>query len=237
MSAAEPSAVVMGGFFFLPATFSPSSGNAMDPRTRKRFMRRAMLERLLALDPVHRAEQDHWLASRFSTLPGLQRAERVLVFVSAFSEEISTRPLLRAAVELGKTLVCPRVDRRAHRLALFRVEDLDADLIPGAMGIPEPAAWCRPIEPGAVDWVLVPGLAFDDRCFRLGRGGGYYDRLLPTLRRDVPRWALIYDEQWVDDLPVEGHDVPLDGVVSPSRTAVRPHGAHSGRTSTEGGSA
>jgi 5-formyltetrahydrofolate cyclo-ligase len=53
----------------------------------------------------------------------------------------------------------------------------------------------------------------------------------------VPRWALIYDEQWVDDLPVEGHDAPLDGVVSYSRTAVRRQGAHSGRTSTEGGSA
>ena len=69
--------------------------------------------------------------------------------------------------------------------------------------------------------ILVPGLAFDARGYRLGRGAGHYDRLLPRLRPEVSRWALILDCQWVEDLPVEPHDIPLDGVVSPGREIVR----------------
>ena len=98
----------------------------------------------------------------------------------------------------------------------IEIDDLDADLEPGTLGIPEPAPDCPEVEPEAVDWVLVPGLAFDAAGYRLGRGAGHYDRLLPTLRPDAPRWALAFDCQWVDDLPVEPHDVPLDGIVSPT---------------------
>ena len=67
----------------------------------------------------------------------------------------------------------------------------------------------------------MPGLGFDDLGFRLGRGAGHYDRLLPLLRPDAPRWALALDCQWVEDLPVEPHDVPIDGVVSPGKTVTR----------------
>ncbi len=105
--------------------------------------------------------------------------------------------------------------------SLYHVIDTAKDLRSGTLGIPEPRRDCPTIEPGAIDWVLVPGLAFDGRCQRLGRGAGHYDRLLPTLRPDVLRWALIFDEQWCDDLPIEPHDIPLDGVVSPTRTATR----------------
>jgi 5-formyltetrahydrofolate cyclo-ligase len=62
----------------------------------------------------------------------------------------------------------------------------------------------------------VPGLAFDFQCHRLGRGAGHYDRLLLRLRPDASRWALGYDCQVVDELPAEPHDVPVDGVVTPS---------------------
>ena len=125
--------------------------------------------------------------------------------------------MLAQALERGKDLLCPRVDRaEAPAPAL-------SDRRPGAgprtryAGHPRAARDCLEVAPEAVDWVLVPGLAFDARGYRLGRGAGHYDRLLPTLRPDVPRWALIHDCQWVEDLPVEPHDVPLDGVVSPAK--------------------
>jgi 5-formyltetrahydrofolate cyclo-ligase len=85
------------------------------------------------------------------------------------------------------------------------------------MGIPEPGRHLAEVAPEEIDWALVPGLAFDDRGFRLGRGAGYYDRLLPTLRPDAPRWALAYDCQWIEALPNESHDQPLDGIVSPGK--------------------
>lgn len=180
-----------------------------------------MVERILAVDSNERLRQESDLIDRFATLPGFDAAGTVLLYVSAFPEEINTLPMLERALAEGKRLVCPRVDRPSRRLRLFQVDDLRTDLRPGTLGIPEPGRGCQPIEPDEVDWVLVPGLAFDDRGFRLGRGAGHYDRLLPTLGQEAPRWALALDCQWVDFLPTEPHDQPLNGVVSPRKTAVR----------------
>lgn len=193
----------------------------MDVPTRKQAIRRETVERILALEPGRRAVEEADLAARFASLPGLDAADWVLLYASAFPEELATRPLMRQVLERGKRLVCPRVDRPARCLRLYELVDIEKDFTRGALGIPEPRKTCPPVEPGQVDWVLVPGLAFDARGYRLGRGAGYYDRLLPTLRGDVPRWALILDCQWVDGLPVEWHDVSLDGIVSPSRIARR----------------
>jgi 5-formyltetrahydrofolate cyclo-ligase len=186
-------------------------------RRRKRALRRAMVERILALDPLGRSRDEAMLVDRFPSLPGFAEASTVLIYVTAFPEEIATRPMLTLAHQRGKVVLCPRVDRAERRLRLFRVDDPGRDLEPGMLGIPEPRPTCPEVEPEAVDWILVPGLAFDARGYRLGRGAGHYDRLLPRLRPEVSRWALILDCQWVKELPIEPHDIPVDGVVSPGR--------------------
>jgi 5-formyltetrahydrofolate cyclo-ligase len=191
----------------------------MDVAARKQALRRELVGRILSLAPDVRRAQERILADRFAALPGFAGADTVLLYVSAFPEEIATGPMIDLSLAMGKRLVCPRVDRASRRLKLYEVRDPSADLSRGTLGIPEPRRSCPEVAPEHVDWVLVPGLGFDDRGFRLGRGAGHYDRLLPTLRPDAPRWALALDCQWVEDLPVEPHDVPLDGVISPSRAA------------------
>jgi 5-formyltetrahydrofolate cyclo-ligase len=186
-------------------------------RQRKRALREEMVGRILALDFESRRAEESALAARFATLPGCAEARTLLLYVTAFPEEIATAPMIDLALAQGKVVLCPRVDRARRRLRLHRIDDPGRDLTPGTLGIPEPRPDRPEVEPGAVDWVLVPGLAFDARGYRLGRGAGHYDRLLPTLRPDAPRWALILDCQWVDHLPDEPHDVPLDGVTSPRR--------------------
>jgi 5-formyltetrahydrofolate cyclo-ligase len=193
----------------------------MDDQAKKRTLRRVLVDRILGLDPRDRRAQESALAARFPSLPGYEGAGLVLLYVTAFPEEIATGSMLRDVLERGKRLACPRVDRAERRLRLYEVTDLEADFRPGMLGIPEPRAECRELGPEEVDWVLVPGLAFDDRGFRLGRGAGHYDRLLPTLRADVPRWALALDCQREEALPVEPHDVPLDGVAYPASTFER----------------
>jgi 5-formyltetrahydrofolate cyclo-ligase len=197
----------------------------MDIRAEKRALRRAAVAGILAMDPAERRRQEAALAERLPGLPGFAGAGVVLLYANAFPEEIATGPLLRAALEAGKRLACPRVDRAARRLRLFRVADPAADLVPGTLGIPEPRPELPELAPDEVDWALVPGLAFDARGFRLGRGAGHYDRLLTALRPDAQRWALILEPQWVDALPVEPHDQPLDGVASAALTRSWPRGA------------
>lgn len=169
------------------------------------------------MDPAERRRQEAALADRLVDLPGFAAAPSVLLYASAFPEEIATAPMLRRALDLGKVLICPRVDRRARQLRLYRISDPDRDLRPGALGIPEPASTSTEVDPEAIAWVLAPGLAFDPRGYRLGRGGGYYDKLLAGLPPEVPRWALALEPQWVEDLPVEPHDQRLHGIASMER--------------------
>ncbi len=191
----------------------PSQG-----RLTKRQWRRTIIAAILALDPAERDAQEQSLVEGFSRLPGWQGAGTVLLYVSAFPEEIRTAPFLSLAYRAGKRVILPRVDRSDHRLRLHPVSDPERELAPGVLGILEPHADLPEVAPSAVDWALVPGVGFDDRGYRLGRGAGHYDRLLPQMRSDCLCWALCLSCQLVPGLPVEPHDVPVDGVTSPDRT-------------------
>ncbi len=199
-----------------------------DPRAIKRALRVEIRARILAMSPDVRGVEERALVDRLPDLPGFREAGAVLLYASAFPEEFDTGPMLRLALELGKRLICPRVDRSERRLALFAIADLPGDFSRGTLGIPEPREGLAEVDPAEVDWVLVPGLGYDPRCYRIGRGAGHYDRLLPRLRPDAPRWSLCLSSQWVDALPVEPHDQPLDGVADPERTVTRSRPAPSG---------
>jgi 5-formyltetrahydrofolate cyclo-ligase len=187
----------------------------------KRTLRRAIRQRILALDPVEKQRQESALIAACQRLPGFGPARTVLLYVSAFPEEINTAPLMEAVRSRGSVLVVPRVDRRENVLRLHPIDDPARDLAPGVLDIPEPLAVLPEIDPRAIDWALIPGLAFDPRGYRLGRGAGHYDRLIPRLRRDTPTWALALDPQWVEALPIEPHDAPLGGVLGVGRTVRR----------------
>jgi len=183
----------------------------------KRELRRSIRAEVLNISPTEREAQEAALSSLFPTLHGYAPAGTVLLYARAFPEEIETYGFLKHALGSNKRVACPRVVRAERCLRLYRIEDPGRDLGPGTLGIPEPLGHCREIEPEAIDWVLVPGLAFDRECRRLGRGAGHYDRLLPRLRPDALRWALAFDCQVVERLPVEPHDVSLDGIATPTR--------------------
>jgi 5-formyltetrahydrofolate cyclo-ligase len=194
-----------------PSTPAPA------PTATKADLRTHFKAAIAALDPDERRKQEDALFARFAGLPGLNEARSVLLYMPALAEEPRLPGLFSLAYAMKKTVLCPRVDRRARRLRLHPVADPATDLSPGALGIPEPRPGLPEVPPSFVDWVLVPGLAFDERGFRLGRGGGYYDRLLPQLRPDAICWALCLSCQLVYRLPTEPHDAPLNGVSAPER--------------------
>lgn len=186
-------------------------------KSQKRALRRLTIETILALDPTQRADWEKRILDSILSLPSFQSAETILLYIKAFPEEIDVSPLAEHALQASKRLICPRVDRRARRLVLHEIRDPRMDLEPGTLGIREPRAGCPLIAPDEVDWVLVPGVAFDVRRNRLGRGGGHYDRLLPLLRPGVETWAAAFDGQVYESLPVEPHDIPVYGLVTESR--------------------
>lgn len=139
----------------------------------------------------------------------------------SFGSELDTSFILAEVYARAKTLVLPRIDRERDTLDLFAVSDLRSDLVANAWRIREPraAAWAR-VDPAALDFILVPGVAFDARCGRLGYGKAYYDRLLHACVRagGMPiTVAGTFEVQMVDSVPMEAHDVRVGSVVTEIR--------------------
>ncbi len=136
----------------------------------------------------------------------LQNAEHVLVYL-AFGSEIDLAPL----TELSKTFYVTRTWETDRNLSIHRLaEGLEAH----PYGYLQPAATSSTIDPQEVDVALVPGLCFDQRGTRLGYGRGYYDRLLPKLREDVPLVGVAVNALVVSELPKDSFDVPMTHLVS-----------------------
>ena len=136
----------------------------------------------------------------------------VLCYVS-LREEVETRRLIDWMLKHGKRVVIPRV--RGTGLELSELRDPSTDLIKGAFGVlePSPAAF-RPVALRAIDLVLVPGVAFDRHGARLGRGGGFFERLLGRLPARSTTIGLCFDFQLLDRLPTLAHDWAVHRVLS-----------------------
>ncbi|HEX8011388.1 MAG TPA: 5-formyltetrahydrofolate cyclo-ligase [Casimicrobiaceae bacterium] len=189
----------------------------VDPREAKRSLRERVLQARDALPVAARAGYGDAIVAAISAREDFRAARTVLLSL-AFRSEWETRPLFAIALAQGKTPVAPRVNLASRMLELYAIADLARDLARGYLGIAEPLAHCRAVAPVAVDWVLVPGVAFDTRGHRIGYGGGYYDRLLPTLRNDAPRIAGAFELQLIESVPAAAHDLKVDAIVTERRT-------------------
>jgi 5-formyltetrahydrofolate cyclo-ligase len=184
---------------------------------RKAELRRLVLARREALGPDRRAELSARIFARVVALEAFGSARTVLGY-HAFGSEPATAPFLREVLGRGATLGLPRVNRQARALDLYRVSDLDRDLAAGVWGIREPDPdRCPALAVEELDFVLVPGVAFDADGGRTGYGAGYYDRLLRRCPAGAALVAAAFEVQMVDAVPWEPHDQRVDRVVTEQR--------------------
>ena len=140
-------------------------------------------------------------------LPEWHTAATILLY-AALPDEVPTRELIAEAISEDKTVLLPVV--KGDELELRTCEDLD-DLRPGAFNIYEPQG--KPFtQYENIELAIVPGIAFTPDGERLGRGRGYYDRLLPHLTVAL-KVGLCWPFQIVDELPAEPHDQLMDMVI------------------------
>jgi len=147
------------------------------------------------------------LWSLVAALPAYARATGVMAF-NGFKSEPDTDPLFARIAADGKRLLLPRVEHGD-----IVVVDGAGPMVASRIGVVEPQGPALPLD--VVDLVIVPGLAFTLDGYRLGYGGGFYDRFLPKCRQlAIPDLGVCFAEQVVDELPTEPHDVRVQLVIT-----------------------
>jgi 5-formyltetrahydrofolate cyclo-ligase len=182
-------------------------------REAKQALRARMSAWRDALAPGERAVRSAAIAARMLAHPSWASARGVLL-TAPFRSEWDAHAVIDQALATGRDVSLPRVDARRRVLDPVRIVDPGRDLVPGFHGIPEPAAHCTPTPIASIDWVLVPGIAFDRDGRRLGYGGGYYDRLLPLLPPGCRRVAGAFAGQCVERVPAAPHDARVDVLIT-----------------------
>jgi len=193
----------------------------------KAALRSAVLGRRDALPPAARSRASERIAQAILGRDDFAKARVVMAYCS-FASELDTSAIVAAILARGKTLVLPWIDRPGDALRLFAVTDPATQLAANKLGIREPQpALCAPVPCTALDFILVPGVAFDANGGRLGHGKAYYDRLLHACRAQGAAAATVagaFDVQIVDQVPMEAHDVAIDTVITERRRIERPKG-------------
>lgn len=181
-------------------------------------VRQGVLAARMALSPRLVKEKSRAVMDRVMSLEAYLKAKSLMVYVD-FRNEVQTGGLIVRSLAAGKIVSVPITDVRGKKLIPSRLESYPGDLAPGAWGIMEPRPECvRPLDPGELDLVIVPGVAFDAKGNRLGYGGGFYDRFLPRTRPGTVYIAPAFEVQVVDDVFPGPHDVPVHVIVTEERT-------------------
>ena len=171
---------------------------------------RQEIKRLKALttsdDLLHRSAR---VLARVETNPRFRMATSVLMYWS-MPGEVFTHDFIRRWSG-KKTIILPIVDGNRLRLAPFDGEQ--SLRLNAALNLYEPQGDDYPL-PQTIEVAIVPGIAFDRKLHRLGRGGGFYDRLLPQLK--AYRIGVCFDFQMFDEIPSSAEDVAMDEVVCES---------------------
>ncbi len=214
----------------------------MNPRISKQEVRQAIRTKLKALSQAEQRQASDSARGLLERQPLWNSASRIL-FYAPLAEELDVWPLFEDAVRAGKEAYLPRFfadadekplkrfqgrpeaadtplkrgvnDRGGYGYVACAVKDLTKQLKKGRFGIREPIESCPEIALNRLDFVLVPGIAFDLQGRRLGRGKGYYDRLLAEVRGKT--CGVAFDEQIVEQLPVEPHDIHVNCILTPTR--------------------
>ena len=183
-------------------------------KTELRSQIRAAMEKI---SPAVRAAESIDLCERLKAQ--IQSAHTILFF-APLNDELDIWPVLELSVALGNTCALPFFDAEKQMYGARVVNKLATDIVTGKFGVREPADHCAEIALDMFDLILVPGMAFDVQGHRLGRGQGFYDRLLGKV--SGVKCGVGYDFQLRENIPTEPHDAKVDFVFTPSRGVRRP---------------
>jgi 5-formyltetrahydrofolate cyclo-ligase len=180
----------------------------------KQALRAKLRKKLQGVTDAHRNEASRKIRSLLEKQT-LWRSSQAILFFAPLPDEPDIWPLISDAIALGKTVALPCFLPETEIYVACRILNASVDVQVGKFGIREPSPRCPEVPLNQLDFVLVPGVAFDLNGRRLGRGKGYYDRLLAQVGGKT--CGVAFDEQIVDEVPTGPNDIDLNCILTPSR--------------------
>ena len=150
-------------------------------------------------------------------LPEFKNSKNIMLYLS-FNNEVNTYPLVKWCLDNDKTVIAPYCVQRSKEIVPYKITNLSNDLIKSTFGVMEPNHnLLEKVNIEDIDLILVPGVAFDEHCNRIGFGAGYYDRFLCKKSKNTPAIGMAYNYQIIDKVPTDEYDVPLDFIITEKR--------------------
>lgn len=181
----------------------------------KKELRQRIRQRLEALTPAELQARSTAACRRLCNEQEYQAADVVMIFLPS-AYEVDTTSVALIGWNDGKRILAPHVSWEQRRILPFEIHSLATEVRTDPVGVREPVEG-MPVPVSEIDLVILPGLAFDEHGNRLGRGRGMYDRFLAHRDFRAVACALAFDEQILDEVPVEPNDRRVHMLVTDSR--------------------
>ncbi len=179
--------------------------------TEKQRIRKEVLQARNSLTQDERDRMSACIYDRFCAIEQVKHCSSLMMFLS-FGSEVNTDQIIRWAWQQGKRVLVPRCKPETREMVIYAIASFE-EVQPGYFGIREPLQdVLEPVAKQEIDLVAVPAVAFDRKGYRVGYGGGYYDRFLASM--NVPTIGLIFSCQLVLEVPTDKYDLPVQGIVT-----------------------
>lgn len=177
----------------------------------KKELRDIAKEKLTGLDASQRKEVQEKLISNLTSSEQWKQANTIGVTVSG-GFEWDTEPIIQKGWAEGKTVVVPKCFPKERRLDFYKLESFE-QLEESFFNLREPnPEVTTKIDKQAINLLIVPGLLYDKRGYRIGFGGGYYDRFLADFLNHTV--SILYSEQLLEDIPNESYDIAVQQLIT-----------------------
>jgi len=171
-----------------------------------------------ALAQAEVKQKSREIIERLLMVEEFSAAVRVMLY-HAFDNEVETKELIKKSLAGGKSVLLPRCDVAGRGIEVCEIRHLDADLRRGRYGIMEPAEHTMTFQKlEQIDLCVVPGVAFDRRGYRIGRGKGFYDVFLARLSPRTLKVGVAFELQLLEKVPHLNHDIAMDMIITERET-------------------
>lgn len=180
-------------------------------KEKKRQLRNEMKEKLNSVTDHMLEEKSAQITNQILQLLEWKKAKTIGITLP-IQKEVNTHSLIEKGWSEGKTISVPKVEPKMKRMSFYQINDF-TKLVKNKYGILEPSSIEQvKVDRCQIDLLIIPCLAFDEKCYRLGYGGGYYDRFLVDYKGIS--CGIAFECQKVQAIPIDRYDIALNMIVT-----------------------